>query len=64
MGYATTKWLSFLAGAATLALSTAAMAKDITLSFYYPIAVGGPIPKIIDGCLKAHVPAPRSKFPQ
>ena len=49
MGYATTKWLSVLASAAMLALTTAAMAKDITLSFYYPIAVGGPIPKIIDG---------------
>ncbi len=32
-----------------LALTSVAMAKDITLSFYYPIAVGGPIPKIIDG---------------
>jgi len=49
MGYATTKWLSVLASAAMLALTTAAMAKDITLSFYYPIAVGGPISKIIDG---------------
>ena len=49
MTYATTKWLSVLASAAMLALTTAAMAKDITLSFYYPIAVGGPISKIIDG---------------
>jgi len=49
MGYVKTKWLAPLAGAAMLALTTAAMAKDITLSFYYPIAVGGPIPKIIDG---------------
>ncbi len=45
------KWLAVLAGAAMTALSSAATvnAKDIELSFYYPIAVGGPIPKIIDG---------------
>jgi sn-glycerol 3-phosphate transport system substrate-binding protein len=46
-----TKWLAALAGAAIMALASAAgvQAKDIELSFYYPIAVGGPIPKIIDG---------------
>ncbi len=31
------------------AISSAATAKDIALSFYYPVAVGGPITKIIDG---------------
>jgi sn-glycerol 3-phosphate transport system substrate-binding protein len=43
------KWLLPIAGAALMALTAAATAKDITLSFYYPVAVGGPIPKIIDG---------------
>jgi sn-glycerol 3-phosphate transport system substrate-binding protein len=43
------KWLLPIAGAALMALTAAATAKDISLSFYYPIAVGGPIPKIIDG---------------
>ena len=49
MGYSTMKWLLAIAGAAMLALTSAATAKDIELSFYYPVAVGGPIPKIIDG---------------
>src|SRR6202023_3183507 len=43
------KWLLSIAGAALMALTSVATAKDVTLSFYYPIAVGGPIPKIIDG---------------
>jgi sn-glycerol 3-phosphate transport system substrate-binding protein len=43
------KWLLPIAGAAMMALISVATAKDITLSFYYPVAVGGPIPKIIDG---------------
>jgi sn-glycerol 3-phosphate transport system substrate-binding protein len=49
------KWLAALAGAVIMTLAMAlasaagAAAKDIELSFYYPIAVGGPIPKIIDG---------------
>lgn len=30
-----------------------AAAKDIELTFYYPISVGGPIPKIIDGYVAA-----------
>lgn len=34
---------------ATGAMTSVAMAKDTVLSFYYPIAVGGPITKIIDG---------------
>jgi sn-glycerol 3-phosphate transport system substrate-binding protein len=45
--------LTSMAGAAVTflvlaAMISAAMAKDIVLSFYYPIAVGGPITKIID----------------
>jgi sn-glycerol 3-phosphate transport system substrate-binding protein len=49
MRFATTRRLA-LAGAVITALMTGgAAAKDIELSFYYPIAVGGPIPKIIDG---------------
>jgi len=47
--YAKLKWLFPIVGAALMALTSVATAKDITLSFYYPIAVGGPIPKIIDG---------------
>ena len=43
------KWLFPIVGAALMALTAVATAKDVTLSFYYPIAVGGPIPKIIDG---------------
>src|ERR1700687_4335165 len=49
MRHPTMKWLLPIAGAVMTALTSVAMAKDITLSFYYPIAVGGPIPKIIDG---------------
>jgi len=50
---ATMKWLAALIGAVMMVLTpaaaTSAAANDIELSFYYPIAVGGPIPKIIDG---------------
>jgi sn-glycerol 3-phosphate transport system substrate-binding protein len=52
MRYATTRFLAVLAAVMTMsfgALTSGAAAKDIELSFYYPIAVGGPIPKIIDG---------------
>ena len=48
-------WVAALASAVlavvmmALASAATANAKDIELSFYYPIAVGGPIPKIIDG---------------
>ena len=54
MRYATMKRLAPIVGAIVLALTfgamtSGAMAKDIELSFYYPVAVGGPIPKIIDG---------------
>jgi sn-glycerol 3-phosphate transport system substrate-binding protein len=52
MGFATTKWFVPIIGAIAIALSSgvnSALAKDVELSFYYPIAVGGPIPKIIDG---------------
>lgn len=47
-------WLTAVAGAVLVAVVTGAMtsratAKDIALSFYYPVAVGGPITKIIDG---------------
>ena len=49
-----TNWLTALAGAVLVAVVTGAMtsgatAKDIELSFYFPVAVGGPITKIIDG---------------
>jgi sn-glycerol 3-phosphate transport system substrate-binding protein len=48
------KWLATIAAAAliviaTSAVTSSALAKDIVLSFYYPVAVGGPITKIIDG---------------
>jgi sn-glycerol 3-phosphate transport system substrate-binding protein len=49
MRYSTMKWLFPIAGAVMMALTSVATAKDIALSFYYPVAVGGPIPKIIDG---------------
>jgi sn-glycerol 3-phosphate transport system substrate-binding protein len=53
MRYVTRKWLAALIGTAMMALTAGAVksagAADIELSFYYPIAVGGPIPKIIDG---------------
>ena len=48
MRYPGRKWLLAAAGAAAMALSSAALAKDVELSFYYPVAVGGPITKIID----------------
>ena len=38
-------WIAMISAATT----SSAAAKDIVLSFYYPVAVGGPIPKIIDG---------------
>jgi sn-glycerol 3-phosphate transport system substrate-binding protein len=43
------KWIASLFGGAILALASPAMAADVELSFYYPVAVGGPITKIIDG---------------
>jgi sn-glycerol 3-phosphate transport system substrate-binding protein len=43
------KWIASLFGGAILALASTAMAADVELSFYYPVAVGGPITKIIDG---------------
>ncbi len=54
MFHARLKWLTAIAGAVLIAIATGAMtsgamAKDIVLSFYYPVAVGGPITKIIDG---------------
>ena len=49
MRYPTMKWLVPIAGAVMMALTSVAPAKDITLSFYYPVAVGGPITKIVDG---------------
>ncbi len=43
----------FLAAtAATLAAPAVLRAQAMTLSFYYPIAVGGPIPAIVDGYCK------------
>jgi sn-glycerol 3-phosphate transport system substrate-binding protein len=49
MHYPRMKWFAAALGAAVMALGSAAMAKDVELSFYYPVAVGGPITKIIDG---------------
>ena len=41
---------AMLSGAATLALPAIARAQSVTeISFYFPVAVGGPITKIIDG---------------
>jgi len=49
MRYPKMKWLAPIVGAAVLVLASTAMAADVELSFYYPVAVGGPITKIIDG---------------
>lgn len=49
MRYPKMKWQAPIVGAAVLALASTAMAADVELSFYYPVAVGGPITKIIDG---------------
>ena len=49
MRYPKMKWLAPIVGAAVLALASTAMAANVELSFYYPVAVGGPITKIIDG---------------
>ena len=49
MRYPKMKWLAPIVGAAVLALASTAMAAEVELSFYYPVAVGGPITKIIDG---------------
>lgn len=38
-----------LALAAAWSLASAALAQGVEISFYYPVAVGGPITKIIDG---------------
>jgi len=43
---------TLLASAATLAAPAIARAQSVKLSFYYPIAVGGPIPAIFDGYCK------------
>lgn len=48
MRYPGMKWFAAAFGAAMMVLSSGAMAKDVELSFYYPVAVGGPITKIID----------------
>jgi sn-glycerol 3-phosphate transport system substrate-binding protein len=48
MHYPKMKWLAPLVGAIFIALMSGATAKDVELSFYYPVAVGGPITKIID----------------
>jgi sn-glycerol 3-phosphate transport system substrate-binding protein len=49
MRYPKMNWLAPIVGAAVLVLASTAMAADVELSFYYPVAVGGPITKIIDG---------------
>ena len=49
MRYPKMKWLAPVVGAIFIALMSGATAKDVELSFYYPVAVGGPITKIIDG---------------
>ena len=48
----------FLGGSAALAGATAfpaiARAQDAELSFFYPVAVGGPITKLIDAYAAKH----------
>src|SRR5579884_3413450 len=43
------KYLATMAGTAAAVLSPAVLAKEVELSLYYPVAVGGPITKIIGG---------------
>ncbi len=44
------RWLAPLAAAVALAVASAACAQaPVEVSFFYPVAVGGPITKIIDG---------------
>jgi sn-glycerol 3-phosphate transport system substrate-binding protein len=43
------RWAVAVIATALSMPSFAASAADVELSFYYPVAVGGPIPKIIDG---------------
>ena len=47
------KQLIGLAFAALLAASTLSHAQKTELTFYYPIAVGGPLTKVIDGFVAA-----------
>jgi len=49
MRFPKNRWLAPIVGAIAMALASSAMAKDVELSFYFPVAVGGPITKIIDG---------------
>jgi len=44
---------TLLAAGSALAMPAIARAQAVKLSFYYPIAVGGPIPAIFDGYCKA-----------
>ncbi len=43
---------TLLAAGSALAMPAIARAQGVKLSFYYPIAVGGPIPAVIDGYCK------------
>jgi len=49
MRYPKMKWLAPIVGAIIMAWTSNVTAADVELSFYYPVAVGGPITKIIDG---------------
>jgi sn-glycerol 3-phosphate transport system substrate-binding protein len=53
MHYRKMKWLAPIFGAIIIAFTSGALANDVELSFYYPVAVGGPITKIIDGYAEA-----------
>ncbi|MGH7067419.1 MAG: ABC transporter substrate-binding protein [Acetobacteraceae bacterium] len=49
MRYLKTSLLAAIIFMVAAAANSNAMAKDVALTFYYPIAVGGPVTKIIDG---------------
>ena len=54
MMHALTRWL---AGAFITALSTLVFAQaPVEISFYYPVAVGGPITKFVDGLARRKPP--------
>ena len=45
---------TMMAAAAALLIGAGTAAADVNLTFYYPVAVGGPVTKIIDGYAQAY----------
>lgn len=49
MRYPKSRWIAAIVGVIAIAMASGAAAKEVRLTFYYPIAVGGPVTRIIDG---------------